>query len=169
MDRVRARAEMGLDTSKFYVLFPSTPRRVEKRYRLAEEAVSVARADVGDIDMLCLDNVPHEKVPIYMNAANLMLMTSSFEASPVTIREALSCNVPVISTDVGDAKEVLSGIDGCRIVSSDPGEIGKAVSTTLKNYTRVEGREKMMIYSLENTAAKLMKIYREIIRKKEKA
>jgi glycosyltransferase involved in cell wall biosynthesis len=112
-----------------------------------------------DVELIALNNVPHEDVPLYMNASELVLMTSAFEASPVVIREALACNVPVLSTDVGDARVMLGGIPGCAIVPPDPGAIAAALAAALRSPRRVSAREAMQRYSLENTASQLVALY----------
>jgi len=162
METEAAQRKLGLDAGKRYVLFPSVPTRVEKRYELAQRAVEMLRErwpEMRDVQLIALNNVPHEDVPFYMNASELVLMTSAFEASPVVIREALACNVPVLSTDVGDARVMLGGIPGCAIVPPDPGAIAAALAAALRSPRRVSAREAMKRYSLENTASQLVALY----------
>jgi glycosyltransferase involved in cell wall biosynthesis len=157
---------LGLAPEKRYILFPSAPSRIEKRYELARAAVDDLRLNTPgneDVELISLDNVPHDRVPLYMNASELMLMTSAFEASPVTVREALACNVPVISTDIGDARVILEGIEGCRIVEPDPAFIAAALGQALSSPRRVAGRERMQAYSTEATARRLVEVYREVL------
>ncbi|MDH3198212.1 MAG: glycosyltransferase family 4 protein [Candidatus Krumholzibacteria bacterium] len=172
MDAAEAKRRLGFDPARRYVLFPSTPARPEKRFDLARAAVDAYRAAAGgagdDVALVCLEDVPHEDVPLYMNASELLLMTSAFEASPVTIREALSCNVPVVSTDVGDAKIVLDGIEGCYIVEPDPARIAEALGRALAGARRVASRERMAAFSLEQTAGRLVEIYREIMERRQR-
>jgi len=167
MDAAAARGELALDPHRRYVLFPSSPDRIEKRYHLASEAVSALRSRLGggseDIELICLDRIPHDRVPLYINAADVMLMTSAFEASPVTIREALCCNVPVLCTDVGDAREVLDGADGCEIVPPEPGGIAEALERVLSPPRRVHTRERMQRYSLESTAKRVVEVYEGVL------
>jgi teichuronic acid biosynthesis glycosyltransferase TuaC len=169
VEREEARRELGLDMKKYYVLFLSTPSRPEKRFALAKAAITRAKAKAGEIEMLCLDNVPHERVPVYMNACNLALMTSAFEASPVTIRESLACNVAVVSTDAGDAREMLQGIPGCAVVDSDPDSIADSIVESLHRFPRVDGRSRVEKYSLAATAQRLMKIYNEVLSRQGEA
>ncbi len=166
MDTAEAKRRLGLDIGKRYVLFPSVPTRVEKRYELAKRAVELLRErhdEMHDVELIALNNVPHEDVPVYMNASEVVLLTSAFEASPVVVREALACDVPVLATDVGDARVILQGIAGCAIVPADPAAIAEALHTALKSPRRVAGREAMRKYSLENTAAALVDLYRDVI------
>ena len=162
MDTQPAKQRLGLAEGKRYVLFPSSPSRVEKRYPLAKRAVDLLRESspsMRDVELLTLDNVPHDTVPFYINASELMLMTSSFEASPVTIREALACNVPVLCTDVGDARVVLEGLPGCAIIDADPAHIATALAAALAGPRRVESRARMEAYSLQRGVSELQKIY----------
>ena len=98
-----------------------------------------------------------------MNASELVLLTSAFEASPVVIREALACNVPVLSTDVGDARVMLGGIAGCAVVPSDPARIAESLRTALRSPRRVHSRAAMEKYSLANTAGALVEVYRRVV------
>lgn len=163
LDTAEAKRRLRLSEAKRYVLFPSVPSRVEKRYELARRAVEILRErapEAGNVELIALNNVPHEDVPVYMNASEVVLLTSAFEASPVVIREALACNVPVLSTDVGDARVMLNGIAGCSVVAGDPSRIAEALRTALASPRRVAGREKMQRYSLQNSAQTLVGLYR---------
>lgn len=169
MDSADARRKLGLADGRRYVLFPAAPSRVEKRYDLARRGVDRLREmwpDTRDVELIALDNVPHERVPLFMNASDVVLMTSAFEASPVTIREALACNVPVISTDVGDARVVTKDIVGCRIVEADADRIAEALRAALAGPRRVNGRDRMHAYALETVAQALLALYRRVIEKR---
>ena len=171
LDTTEAKRRLRLSEEKRYVLFPSVPSRVEKRYELARRAVETLReraADAADVELIALNNVPHEDVPVYMNASELVLLTSAFEASPVVIREALACNVPVLSTDVGDARVMLEGIAGCAVVEADPSRIAEALRTALASPRRVAGRDRMQRYSLQNTAQSLVSLYRGTMERHQK-
>jgi len=169
MDKTEAKTRLGLEATRRYVLFPSERGRVEKRYDLALAGVERYRALGGDVELLRLENVPHEQVPLYMNASEAMLMTSAFEASPVTVREALSCNVPVLSTDVGDVRSVIGDLDGCFLVEDDPEDIAQKLRTALDRRSPFAGREKMLVYSLDRTAKQLIALYEELARTRAKA
>ena len=167
IDSDAAREELGLAEGKRYLLFPSSPSRVEKRYPLAKAAIDALRASspaYADVELLMLDNVPHDRVPLYINASELMLMTSAFEASPLTIRESLACNVPVLCTDVGDARVVLEGIPGCAIIDADPAHIALEVAKALARPRRVASRARMEAYSLRRGVGELLGIYARLAR-----
>lgn len=166
METEEAKQRLGLHSGRRYILFPSSPDRIEKRFEMASAAVEKLRAndpEASDVELICLDNVPHQQVPLYMNAAELTLMTSAFEASPVTLRESLACNVPVISTDIGDAGVILGDIEGCRTVDADPDRIALALGDALGAPRRIAARDRMVEYSLEATARRILDIYRKVI------
>lgn len=161
-DGEAARRELGLDTGRRYVLFPSSPDRAEKRFDIARAAVDAMEGGL-DVELVWLDNVPHEKVPLYMNAADVLLMTSSFEASPVSIREALACNLPVVSTDVGDVARWIEPVEGCHIVLPDPGEIARVLTAVLASTERVDGRSSVQPYSIDRTAQRVIEVYEDVL------
>lgn len=164
MDGNEARERLGLDPGKRNVLFPSAPGRLEKRYDLALAGVEALRARGHDVELLTLDNVPHEDVPVYMNASEALLMTSEFEASPVTVREALACNIPVLSTAVGDVESVMEGIEGCYIIEPDAGDIADKLEAILRRGAPFVGRDEMGAYSLQSTASRLLELYQRLSR-----
>ena len=57
-----------------------------------------------------LGNVEPEQVPLWVNAANAVLVPSDREGFGLAVVEALACNVPVLATPVGIHAEALAGI-----------------------------------------------------------
>ncbi|MBV9473481.1 MAG: glycosyltransferase [Solirubrobacterales bacterium] len=103
--RAHARAELGLDPNRAYLLFAADPARPEKRYELA-------RAVAGEVRLLTLGNVDPVQVPLWVNAANAVLAPSEREGFGLAVLEALACDVPVLATPVGIAPQALAGIPG---------------------------------------------------------
>jgi glycosyltransferase involved in cell wall biosynthesis len=103
--RAEARTALGLDPSGAYVLFPADPSRPEKRYDRAREVA-------GEVPLLTLGNVPPSDVPLWVNAANAVLVPSEREGFGLAVLEALACDVPVLATPVGVAPEALAGVEG---------------------------------------------------------
>jgi glycosyltransferase involved in cell wall biosynthesis len=106
--RAAARRALGLDPGGRYLLFPANPSRPEKRHdRAAELAATV------DADLLTGGSIEPEQMPLWINAANAVLVTSDYEGFGMAAIETLACEVPVLSTPVGIAPYALGGIDGC--------------------------------------------------------
>lgn len=108
LPRAQARQKLGLDPEGSYLFFPANPARPEKRH---DRAVTLA-ATCG-ADLLTGGSIEPEQMPLWLNAANAVLVTSEYEGFGMATVEALSCEVPVLSTDVGIAPYALGGVDGC--------------------------------------------------------
>ena len=49
-----------------------------------------------------MQGVAYADVPTWINASDVLLLTSLLEGSPTIVKEALACNVPIVSTPAGD-------------------------------------------------------------------
>src|SRR5438876_1090772 len=70
-------------------------------------------------EMHYLRGVVHKEVPFWLNASDSLLLTSLHEGSPTIVKEALACNVSVVSVNVGDVSERIKGIAGCHLALPD--------------------------------------------------
>ena len=95
----------------------SHPERLEKQYNLANQAVIRYKNHHPEkkVDLLVVNGVEHSIIPIYINAGDVIIVTSTHEGSPTVVKEALSCKVPVLSFNVGDVEERIGSIKGCFI------------------------------------------------------
>ncbi|WP_123535444.1 glycosyltransferase family 4 protein [Halosimplex salinum] len=156
--RAEARERVGWDPDERVVLFPYDPARPEKDYPRARRAV--AAADV-DADLRILTGVPHEAVPLYMNASDAVLVTSTREAGPMVVKEAAACNVPVVSTDVGFVRETLSGVSNCR-VCDDEAALVDGLEAVLDGERRSDGRSTVDGLGIERMGERLAEVYRRV-------
>ena len=106
-DRGTARDELGLDREGRFLFFPADPARPEKRVGLA---ASVARA--AGFELLTGGDIDPEEMPVWMNAADAVVITSLYEGFGMACIEAISCETPVLSTPVGVAPLALGGLRG---------------------------------------------------------
>jgi teichuronic acid biosynthesis glycosyltransferase TuaC len=107
--------------------------------------------------------VPHEEVPVWLNASDVVLLTSLHEGSPNIVKEALACNIPVVSVDVGDVRERIQGIEGCYLVDPEPGDLAAKLQMVHAGSRRVVSRIKIQELSLERVALQLKKFYSEVL------
>jgi len=160
-DRRAARAELGWDDGH-HVLFPYARERTVKNYPRAERVVDAAAARLdADVSLHAVTGVPHERMPTYYAAADALLLVSDHEGSPNAVKEALACNLPVVSTPVGDVPERLDGVDPSGTATSDAG-LAKALAAVLARGERSNGREQVRELSRERTARELAAVYREV-------
>ena len=161
--RDEARRYLGLPLDRRYVLFAGDPAQPRKRHHIAAEAVRLAGL-VDPVEMLVAWGVSHREMPYYVNACDAMVFTSMQEGSPNVVKEALACNLPVVSVDVGDVAERLQGIDGCEVTTSDdPAAIADALVRVLRRGGRVAGRETVLGLDEHACTQRLIGIYRSIV------
>jgi len=161
--RDRARSDLGWNPSSKHVLFPYDPSRQLKNYPRARSTVEAAAAQLGiDVEIHAVYGVPHEEIPVYMNASDALLLTSDTEGSPNSVREALACNLPIVSTDVGDVRERVAGVDNCHVCATDD-ELVSGLVNVLKSGQRSNGRERIDEFSLERMIRDLFVVYDDVL------
>jgi len=166
IDRARARQELGLPESGQLVLFPFNPERRVKRYDLAEGAVQMLRARRLDVGILPVWTVANERMPLYYSAANVMVLCSDTEGSPTSVKEALACDLPVVSTDVGDLRSMVAGIDGVEICEQNVESLAAGLERALWRSEQIafDGRSAMSRFDQTRTAQALVDVYRTVVR-----
>jgi teichuronic acid biosynthesis glycosyltransferase TuaC len=153
--RSEARTQLGLDPDGRYLLFPSDPARPEKRH---DRAAAVAR-EVG-AELLAYGRVDPERVPLYVNAASAVLVTSEREGFGLAALEALACDVPVLATDVGIAPLALSGVEGTLCAQFDVGAWAALARTHLDAPdARVSGRDRASLFGRDRMASRVFQTY----------
>jgi teichuronic acid biosynthesis glycosyltransferase TuaC len=166
MDRAEARRVLGLDLEKKYVLFPYDPAVERKRFDIIQAAVDRARHSLPELEILQVVNEPHERMPLYMNAADVLALASLAEGSPVAVKEAMATNLPVVTVDVGDTPELIASTKGCYLVARDPQAIAEKIVEVLRCGTRTRGRERMARLSMENIAKQILEVYASAARRR---
>jgi glycosyltransferase involved in cell wall biosynthesis len=154
ISRTEARAALGLDRDGRYLLFPADPRRAEKRH---DRALAVA----GDVPLLTLGNVDPAQVPMWVNAANAVLVPSEREGFGLAVLEALACDVPVLATPVGIAPVALAGITGSLCAPFDaPGWRAVAARHLADPDPHIDGRARAEQFSAAEMAARVLAAWR---------
>jgi len=160
MPRSQARAELGLDPDGRYLFFPANPARPEKRHDRAAELAAACGAE-----LLSGGSIEPERMPLWLNAANAVLVTSDYEGFGLAAVEALACGVPVLSTPVGVAPYALGGVEGCLCAEFDPARWRAAALPHLEAADpRVEGAARAASLSALRMAERLIEAYRDIAR-----
>jgi glycosyltransferase involved in cell wall biosynthesis len=152
--RRQARAELGLDPGRPYLLFPADPARPGKRF-------DRARAVAGAVELLSLGGVPPERVPLWINAANAVLVPSEREGFGLAALEALACDVPVLATPVGVHAQALDGLEGTLCARFEPAAWRAALVEPLRAPDpRVAGRPRAERFSARRMAERVAAAWR---------
>jgi len=140
IDQREAREAVEWDHDAKHVLFPYHPSREVKDYPKARRIVDTVddRLD-EDVRLHAVHGVSHGELYKYMNAADALLLTSKWEGSPNSVKEALVCNLPIIARDVGDVCERVRGVRRSFACSSE-GELRRKLELVIEAGERSDGR-----------------------------
>ena len=162
IERGAARREVGWDVDGRVVLFAGDPKLARKRYFLAEAAVERARSRLPDLQLRVAHRIAPDRIPLLMNAADCLLLTSSVEGSPNVVKEALMCNLPVVASPSGDVVELLSGVVPSFVCEASEIALSEALVACLREPRRSNGREVSARLDARVVADTLLGIYKEL-------
>lgn len=165
VDKNTSLKESKLDPTKKNILFVAEDiHSSEKNYNLAVTAVE--KLNDNSVILVPVTGKKQEELKYFYSAADLLLMTSLSEGSPNVIKEAMACNCPIVSTDVGDVAEMTNDTIGCAITSYDADEIASKIKSILLQRSRTNGRDKIQHLDSRYIARKLFSLYEEVVRYK---
>jgi glycosyltransferase involved in cell wall biosynthesis len=162
-DRDEARRRLGLPSDRKLILWAGEQWRPEKRYELVKQAMAQIQARRSDVDLVLLSGKPHDEVPTYMNACDALALTSDAEGSPMVVKEAMACNLPVVATPAGDVREVIGGTEGCYVCSQDTSDIAKKLEQALEFGKRTQGRAAVSNMEIDVISGRILDIYKKTI------
>ncbi len=165
LDQGEARRRLGLPGDRKLVLFAGDPASVRKRHGLAREAVDLLNRTLP-AELVVTWGVRHQDMPDYYSACDAMVFTSMQEGSPNVVKEALACDLPVVSVDVGDVALRLSRVPGCELCADDrPATIAAALERVLQRGERVAGRDAVRDLDENVITERVIGIYRDVLRR----
>ncbi len=161
LERAGAREQLGLEPDGPYLLFAADPARASKRH---DRALALARA--VDAPLLTLGGVDPERVPLWVNAANAVLVPSDREGFGLAVLEALACEVPVLATPVGVHPEALAGVTGVLCAPFELEVWGRALEPHVHaSDPRVPGRASAERFSAARMAERVRAAWAEALRR----
>jgi len=146
------------------IVFSSSFDRFVKNYPLAKQSIDELRLDKR-VNLIELRSYSREQVAQILNAVDLLLLTSLWEGSPQVVKEAMACNTPIVSVDVGDVRWLLDGLDGCYVASHDPEDIASKIKQALDFRDRTKGRKRLIKLGLdsESIAKSIIGLYHSVL------
>ncbi len=167
MEKDDARFRLGWMPNQTKILFSKEFYNTAKNYPLARAAVDGYNSKLSvdsKAELLEFIGYSREQVLLLYNAVDCVLMTSDHEGSPQFIKEAMACNCPIVSVDVGDVANVISGTAGCYIAERDPEDIAKKLDSAI-HFGKTNGRRKVLEqFDSKVIARKVVQVYQEVLR-----
>jgi teichuronic acid biosynthesis glycosyltransferase TuaC len=163
LDTLACKRELKWNKDAFHVLFASGNGDPVKRPWLAREAVGQALKRGVAIELHCMTHVPPSEVPIWLNASDALLLTSHHEGSPTIVKEALACELPVVSVPVGDVMERIGSIEGCHLAEPNASALAEKLFLVQLRKDRLDSRGQLEEISAANVARRLKSFYEWLV------
>lgn len=165
LPRAEARQQLGLPADQRLVLFAADPANPRKRFWLAQAACEQLQQEL-ETQLVVAYGVPHDSMPLYMNACDVLLLPSLHEGSPNVVKEALACNMPVIATDAGDVRARIADLPDCAVVPDSPQALVAALAATLRQPRRIDVRRHVLALDERRLTEQTIAVYRKALTKK---
>ncbi|MBM3428272.1 MAG: glycosyltransferase family 4 protein [Bacteroidetes bacterium] len=164
MPQSEAQKALGWNNRNYHIVFPSNPVRSEKNFALLDEAIGLVNDP--EIQVHTMIDLSRVQVRQYFAASDLIVLSSLREGSPNAIKEALAMNKVVISTDVGDVRQMFQNLMGVKLVGHNCSDLANAIVQMKSEGIKVsDGRSKMLGLSSQKIAQKIEEIYFSMSRK----
>ncbi len=164
IDKTISRKKIGWDTKNPVILFFYSEGQYMKNKPLAEKIYNITKKEIPECELKILSKVSHEDLIYYYNGADVLINTSLHEGSNNSIKEAICCNLPVVSAPSGDAVERLVNVENSSTSKNwNENEMAQLVLKILNSQKRSNGRIFASEISEETIQAKLISIYHNLI------
>jgi len=169
LDKASCRETLGWDHQARIVLFNGSQEedRRRKNPTLAHAVVDLLARSQPGVSLFMMTNATREEVRLMLNAADCLLVTSLHEGSPNIVKEAMACNLPVVSVPCGDVFERLSVTRPGGVYPYDAGALARAIEEVFTVGPRSNGREQLYSQRLaaHDVAERLSDIYLRVLAK----
>ena len=146
-NRDELRSEFGWHTKEFVILFSlrrgNSKLEAVKNYSLAHEVISILKGDENfNVRLEIISNKTHQQMNELFNAADCLLLTSLHEGSPNIVKEAMGCNLPIVSVNCGDVQERLISVENSFVSAAyDANELAQLCKSVKEAGKRSNGRD----------------------------
>lgn len=164
--RPEARTLLGWNQDRNYILFGNDPRIPVKNFSLAQAAIERLRSRGISVELVIANGLPQTQVVQFMNASNALILSSLVEGSPNIVKEAMACNIPVVSTDVGDVSQVIGHTKGCAVCPHDSDALAAALEQVLQHTEPTTGRTDIVHLDRMVVAKQVIAVYEKATSKK---
>jgi len=167
----KCREELGWALNEPIVLFNASTQESKylKNFNLAKKVMVNLQKKIPTVRLEIIQNVSRKNVLLRLNAADCLLVTSLHEGSPNIVKEAMACNLPVVSVPCGDVVERLKNISPGGIYPYDVEVLTLRLFEVLDTRRRSNGRSAIIKQKLDSTnvAKMLADLYYNVQLKKD--
>ncbi len=118
------------------------------------------------IDARFLGEQPYDRIPLILSSSDVLALTSVMEGSPTVLREALASGVPVVTTDVGDVRDLIIHPSLGRVSAEDEEAFAENLAAVLEQERDADDNELFQTvsrsHSIDAFCDSLADIYRSI-------
>jgi glycosyltransferase involved in cell wall biosynthesis len=165
--REQARAILGLEATKKYLLFAANPRVPVKRFPLAKAVADCLKSRDESIELLVVSKEKQERLALYMSACDVLIFPSYQEGSPNVVKQAMACNLPIVATDVGDVRTTIGNTTGCHVCRPSVPVFATRVNEILTKRHRTTGREDIRHLNAAAVSQRIIDVYESVLRKRQ--
>ena len=148
--------------------FPGNKARKEKNYQLFKEIIDEL-GKTFNIRVVEFHDLTREQVLENLQRLDVLIMTSLVEGSPQIIKEAMACNKPIVSTNVGDVADLLQDVKNCYVIDSFQSAAMlaplKKILSLPAEHRKSNGRHKLiqMELGIDQVAKSVLKVYNDLL------
>ena len=105
-----------------------------KGFQMLRDLMPEILLQIPDAKLFILSNAPKEKLLLYLRAADLFVLNTSYEGFSHQILEAMALGVPIVTTDAGGNPELIEdGKEGFLVKFNDKEALKTKILEILKN------------------------------------
>ena len=167
LDQEQCKRKLLWKIDQKQILFMADPSRQEKNYELALRSFNILNSPNTELKVVF--DIEPNMVPLYINAADVIILTSLWEGSPNIIKEAMACNRPIVATKVGDIEWLFGNEAGHYLSEFTPEDMDNKLEQAIsyaKIFKNTIGRKRIESLGLDSISIskRIEKVYWDVIK-----